>query len=228
MKTAEQIVKINEELAGKPTGEILRWCYAEFGSKLVMTSSFQTQSVPLLHQISVYAPKIRVLFLNTGFHFPETLQFKDGLSNLLSLNIEEIECEIGREGFEEKYGHLYTTNPNLCCQLNKVAPLKLALKNATAWVSGIRRDQTEVRAKADIVQLTAEGVIKVWPMLEWTAEKIRDYLSENHLPAHPLLNRGYLSIGCAPCTKPVNDTNNERIGRWLGSQKFECGLHTEI
>jgi phosphoadenosine phosphosulfate reductase len=226
--TGEEINQLNEELTGKSTEEILRWGADTFGSELVATSSFQTQSVPLLHLISQHAPEARVFFLNTGFHFEETLHFKDGLASLFSLNIVELECLLGREAFEEKYGDLHTSDPKTCCYLNKVEPLKRALKGTKAWISGIRRDQTAVRANSRVVQKTAEGVIKICPMLEWTGEEVRQYLGDNHLPAHPLLNQGYLSIGCAPCTQPASPDDHERAGRWIGSQKVECGLHTDI
>ncbi|MDB4387234.1 phosphoadenylyl-sulfate reductase [Akkermansiaceae bacterium] len=226
--TPSEVDQLNDYLEGLGTSEILEWCASEFGKELVATSSFQTQSVPLLHLISKHAPNTRVLFLDTGFHFPETLQFKDGLANLFDLNIVELECLLGRESFVGKYGTLHATDPKTCCFLNKVEPLKRALKGAKAWISGIRRDQTAVRANSKIVQKTADGVTKICPMLEWTSEEVRQYLGDNHLPAHPLLNQGYLSIGCAPCTQAASSDDHERAGRWIGSHKVECGLHTDI
>ncbi len=224
----EELDRLNNEFSGKSTEEILTWANEEFGEDLVVTSSFQTQSVPLLHLVSQYAPDARIIFLNTGFHFPETIQFKDGLANLFSLNIQELECLAGRESFEQNYGALHQSDPKTCCYLNKVEPLKRALKGAKAWISGIRRDQTAVRAGSNVIQKTADGVIKICPMLDWTAEQVRQYLGENHLPTHPLLTKGYLSIGCAPCTQPTSPDDHERAGRWISFQKVECGLHTDI
>lgn len=224
----EDLEHFNRKLSGNSTEEILSWANREFGDGLVVTSSFQTQSVPLLHLVSKHAPDARVIFLNTGFHFPETIQFKDGLTNLFSLNVEEWQCLVGREAFEEEHGELYRSDPHRCCHLNKVEPLKKALATASAWISGIRKDQTAIRAQSEIIQLTNEGVVKICPMLDWTGEEIRDYVAQNHLPTHPLLNQGYLSIGCAPCTRPASAQDHERAGRWLGLQKVECGLHTEI
>ena len=119
-------------------------------------------------------------------------------------------------------------DPNLCCYLNKVQPMQKALGDMKAWISGIRRDQTAIRAQAKILELHPNGLLKVNPLLNWTKADVENYIKEYNLPAHPLLAKGYRSIGCAPCTVAVGVSEDERAGRWAGSGKTECGLHTEM
>jgi phosphoadenosine phosphosulfate reductase len=119
-------------------------------------------------------------------------------------------------------------DPNLCCFLHKVQPMQKALKDLKAWISGIRRDQTPTRAKARILELQEDGLLKINPLLNWTKADIDAYIKQHDLPVHPLLEKGYRSIGCAPCTIAVGQNDDERAGRWVGRGKTECGLHTEM
>jgi phosphoadenosine phosphosulfate reductase len=120
------------------------------------------------------------------------------------------------------------TDPNLCCYIHKVQPMQRALDSVWCWISGIRRDQTAVRAQAQILELQDNGLIKVNPMLNWTKADVNNYIKEHNLPTHPLLEKGYRSIGCAPCTVAVGADDSERAGRWVGHGKTECGLHTSM
>ena len=119
-------------------------------------------------------------------------------------------------------------DPNLCCYLHKVQPMQRALKGVKAWISGIRRDQTEVRAHAKILELQGDGLLKVNPLLNWTKADVKQYMEENDLPSHPLYEKGYRSVGCSPCTIAIGVNDDERAGRWAGRGKVECGLHTDM
>lgn len=219
------IAQINAQFHAASPQEILCWAWETFGEGVSATSSFQTQSVPLLHMLARVTPEMPVLFLDTGFHFPETLAFRDRLVREYGLRLRSLYPAMGHEGFQHQYGDLYRRDPNLCCYINKVEPLKRAMRDLRAWVSGIRRDQTAERSQAEIISLQADGTYKICPLLAWTRQNILAYVYEYDLPEHPLRARGYLSIGCAPCTRPVLDGQDERAGRWAGQNKTECGLH---
>lgn len=190
-----------------------------------MTSSFQTQSVPLLHMVSRVAPQMPVFFLDTGFHFPQTLAFRDRLVADLGLNLKVLKPELGHKGFLQRYGELYRMDPDMCCHINKVLPLRAVSKNLLAWISGIRRDQTPNRSNTPVIARQLDGLYKICPLATWTAKQVWQYSYDHQLPEHPLLAQGYESIGCAPCTRPVFQGENPRAGRWAGNAKTECGLH---
>lgn len=214
-----------ESLEQRSAAEILYWAAKTFRSKLALTSSFQTQSLPLLHLVSRICPTIPVFFLNTGFHFEETIDFRDRLKRQLGINIVTLESLCGHSAFLEQHGELHQTNPNMCCYLNKVEPLQRALEGYDAWISGIRREQTEARKNTPVISMQNNGLYKVCPMVNWTAGHVRAYIERYDLPEHPLLSQGYQSIGCEPCTKPVEAGEDARSGRWADSTKTECGLH---
>lgn len=214
-----------EHLENCSAAEILYWAAKTFRSKLALTSSFQTQSLPLLHLVSRICPTIPVFFLDTGFHFKETIEFRDRLKCELGINILTLQPLYGHDAFIQKYGKLYQSNPNMCCYLNKVEPLQRALKGYDAWISGIRRDQTETRRNTPVVSIQNNGLYKICPMVHWSSEDVQAYVDRFKLPEHPLLSKGYQSIGCSPCTSPVKAGEGSRSGRWAGVEKTECGLH---
>jgi phosphoadenosine phosphosulfate reductase len=182
----------------------------------------------LLHLWSEVAKGLPVVFLDTGFLFPETLAYRDQLAGRLGLRIEVARPAVGREEFLRENGsNVYEFNPDFCCEHNKVDPLKPYLARAEAWVSGLRRDQSSARAATPIL-LPTEGPLKVHPLATMTAAEQKAYLVEHGIPEHPLVARRYLSIGCAPCTRPVEDGEDERAGRWAGKGKTECGIHTVL
>jgi phosphoadenosine phosphosulfate reductase len=219
---------LNERLDQLSAGEILAWAWKTFGPKVVASSSFQTQSVPLLHIISQVCPEMPVIFIDTGFHFLETLAFRDELQARYGLNIVVMHPAIGKDQILAKYGEgLYRRDPDLCCYINKVEPMQRALSGARAWVSGVRRDQTAHRSNLRVLEPHASGLLKVHPMINWTRDQIWDYIHAHMLPSHPLSSVGYASIGCVPCTRPVSAGEDERAGRWAGTGKNECGLHTD-
>lgn len=228
-KLALEVEHLSSEFEAKAPNEIIVWAAETFWPDIAVSSSFQTQSLPLLHMVSQVAPQLPILFLDTGFHFPETLAFRDKLVREWGLNLRVLKAGMPREEFLGQYGgNLYRRDPDLCCFINKVEPMQQAMKGLRAWMSGIRRDQSAARSPIQIVEGTPQGVIRVHPLGMWTQEDIQNYIREHSLPGHPLSSRGYASIGCAPCTRPVQAGENERAGRWVGQGKKECGLHTQL
>jgi phosphoadenosine phosphosulfate reductase len=174
-------------------------------------------------------PDMRIFFLETGMHFWETLIFRESLEMKWNLNVVDLRPDDRWAHFLQlNYRDLPHDDPNLCCYIRKVQPMQKAMDGMRAWVSGIRRDQTRERAAAEILELMPDGLLKVNPLLNWTGTDVQAYRREYDLPEHPLLAKSYPSIGCAPCTKPVKAGQPARSGRWFGSGKTECGLHTDI
>lgn len=201
--------------------EVIAWAVDAFAGCIVTSSSFQQQSLPLLHMISRLAPEMPVLFCDTGYHLPETLAFKEQIRRHMDLNVIEVyptpednEPDLWRQSLEQ------------CCYLNKVLPMQQVLTGYRAWITGIRHDQSTQRAQARVIERRADGLIKINPILSWTETVVQHYIACHHLPMHPLYEMGYRSIGCAPCTRPIAAWEDERAGRWPGRENKECGLHT--
>lgn len=223
-----ELEQLNAGFERATPAEIIRWAAETFAPDVAASSSFQTQSVPLLHMIAQVAPELPVFFLDTGFHFPETLAFRDRLIQELGLNVRVLKPQLGHEGFRREYGELYRRDPDMCCYINKVEPLRRAMQGLKAWISGIRRDQTAARNSTPILARQPDGLWKISPLATWTRRDVWQYIHDHDLPEHPLLAQGYLSIGCAPCTRPVANEQDERSGRWAGLEKSECGLHIPL
>jgi len=229
MSFADEIRRQAEEFESKTPQEILEWAIREYGDDIAMSSSFQTQSMPLLHMATRIKPDIRIFFIDTGYHFWETLIFCVRVASDWNLNVIDLHRDSRWDVFvRQNLRNLPLDDPNLCCYIHKVQPMQKAVNSVWAWISGIRRDQTEVRSHAKIVELQDDGLIKINPMLNWTKADVNRYIEEHNLPKHPLLEKGYRSIGCAPCTVAVGDSDSDRAGRWAGRGKTECGLHTEM
>ena len=222
------VERILERLGAMPPEEVLRWSAATFGTEVVASSSFQTQSVPLLHMISRACPGLPVMFLDTGFHFPETIAFRDSLVAEFGLNLKVLHCRIPRDAFMRCYGTLYRSDPDLCCYLNKVEPLARAMTGKDAWIAGIRRDQTAARSTTRILERGGDGICKISPLAGWSSGDIDEYIRAHGLPVHPLSRQGYPSIGCKPCTRAVGPAADARAGRWAESGKSECGIHEDF
>lgn len=174
-------------------------------------------------------PKIPILFLDTGYHFWDTLLFREKIQHEWDLNIIDLRRAPRWDSFMRQNARtLPVEDPNLCCFLNKVEPMQQALKDYRAWISGIRRDQTAIRAKAKFLELQDDGLLKINPLLNWKKEDVNAYIKEHNLPSHPLYEKGYRSIGCSPCTIAIGINDDERAGRWVGRGKVECGLHTSM
>ena len=229
MLTPLEIEQLSEEFETKTPQEILTWAIDTFWPQIALSSSFQTQSMPLLYMASRIRRDILVLFLDTGYHFWETSTFREQIASEWQLNV----LDLYRNSRWDSFARMQTRalpfeDPNLCCFMHKVEPMQRALKDMLAWISGIRRDQTTVRAKARILELQEDGLIKINPLLNWTKNDVELYMEEHRLPSHPLLEKGYRSIGCAPCTVAIGIKDDERAGRWSGRTKIECGLHTDM
>jgi phosphoadenosine phosphosulfate reductase len=229
MFSLDEIDRLSQEFETKTPQEIIRWAVDTFWPQIALSSSFQTQSVPLLHMASLIRRDILIFFLDTGYHFWETHMFREQLASHWQLNVLDLYRDTRWDEFaRNRTRSLPVDDPNLCCFIHKVQPMQRALKDMKAWISGIRRDQTEVRAHAKILELQDDGLLKINPLLNWTKEDIKTYSQAHRLPAHPLFQRGYRSIGCSPCTVAIGVNDDERAGRWAGRGKVECGLHTEM
>lgn len=215
----------------RDTGEILKQIkhYQKKGKKLFATSSFQSHSIPLLHIISEIDNQIPVYYMNTGYLFPETLDFKDQLSERLNMKFIGLDSVVPKSQQKDENGQLFfTSDPDYCCFLNKTQPLQPILSTHDVWINGIRADQNANRAGMKVEEKTPQGALRYHPMLYWTSKDIYDYRKAHDLPSHPLEKDGYLSIGCEPCTRKMIDGNDERTARWFGMNKVECGLHTDL
>jgi len=227
MLSVHKIEKFSKEFETKTPQEIIEWAVDRFSPYMAMSSSFQTQSMPLLHMVVHIAPETPIFFINTGYHFWETLMFREKLADEWKLNIIDLYRDSRWDLFaRQNIRSLPLKDPNLCCYLHKVEPMQNALKGYKAWISGIRRDQTSVRAQANFLEIQKDGLLKINPLLNWKREDVNRYIEEHNLPHHPLYEKGYRSVGCAPCTIAVGENDNERAGRWAGRGKLECGLHT--
>ena len=198
------------------------------GKKLFSTSSFQTHSIPLIHIIARSGLDIPVYILNTGYLFPETLAFKDQIAREFGIEIRSVSSSIPKIQQRDAQGNmLFTSDPDYCCYINKVKPTEDLLKVHDVWVNGVRRDQNANRATMQTFQPAGFGAMRFHPMLEWSGKEIYDYIRKNNLPRHPLDDKGYVSIGCEPCTRKAT-SGDPRAARWFGMNKTECGLHTEL
>ncbi len=203
--------------------------YKSRGMQVFMTSSFQTHSIPLLHIISQIDASIPIYFLDTGYHFPETLTFRDEVSKMLNLNLKVVKSSIPKSMQKDDQGHLlFASNIDYCCYLNKVQPLEPVIDFMDVWISGVRAQQNNNRKNLKEEERTPNGKLRYHPVLDWTNKMIYSYARDFNLPSHPLEAKGYLSVGCEPCTRSAFEMNEERGGRWAGMKKTECGLHTEL
>jgi phosphoadenosine phosphosulfate reductase len=203
--------------------------YKHQGKRLFATSSFQTQSVVLLHIISQIDKSIPVYFMSTGYLFPETTQYKDLLQTKFDLNIFDLKPIVPKILQKDNQGNLlFTSDPDYCCFLNKVQPLDSVLAEHDVWINGVRADQSKVRSELFVEDFAPHNVVRFHPMLDWTKQMVYSYIKEFELPKHPLDEKGFVSIGCEPCTRKMIITDDERMGRWFGLNKTECGLNTDL
>jgi phosphoadenosine phosphosulfate reductase len=209
--------------------EILRWSVQHFGKSLCMQTSFQLGGMVLIDMLSRIDKTVPIFFIDTGFHFKETLEFRDLVVKRYGINLVTLQPLLDRELFKAIYGNdtLYERNPGECCRINKVEPMEHAVKAYAASIASLRRDSSAERSKIEIIEERVDGLLKVFPIANWTREQTRVYLKEHDVPTHPLHDKGYKTIGCSPtcCTVPVGENAPERAGRWTGTGKTECGLH---
>jgi phosphoadenosine phosphosulfate reductase len=221
---SELATAANNELEEASAAEILGWAHREFGSRLVVTSSL-TDTV-MIHLAEQVAPGIDVIFLDTGYHFVETIGTRDAVQAVHNVNLLSITPVQSVEEQDATWGKdLFARDPDQCCALRKVQPLNRALEGYSAWATGLRRDDSPSRADTPIVSWDAQrNLIKVAPIARWTDDDVASYIEANNLMVNPLLDDGYLSVGCAPCTRRVQG-GDSRAGRWAGLAKTECGIH---
>ncbi len=194
--------------------------------RTALVSSFGAESVVLLHMISVIDRTLPVLFIDTEMLFAETLAYQQEVAERLSLtNIISVKADPKRLAFEDPDNTLHQFNTDACCAIRKTEPLERALSGYDAWITGRKRYQGAARASVDFFEAEGDLRIKVNPLAHWGKEDLQDYIINNRLPRHPLVAKGYPSIGCAPCTSPVKPGEDERAGRWRGTAKTECGIH---
>lgn len=203
--------------------------YTRAGKRLFTSSSFQSHSLVLLHILSRIDKSIPVYFINTGYHFPETIKFRDHITELFGLNTIDLMSEVPKYMQRDGEGKLlFASDPDHCCYLNKTQPMDGILRTYDVWINGVRADQSAVRAALKEEQPAPYGTVRFHPMLNWSAKMIWQYQKEHSLPKHPLEEKGYISIGCEPCTRRLDPAMQEREARWYGLKKVECGLHTEL
>lgn len=222
---AQTCAAVNESLAGASASEIADWAVATFGKKLIVAASMQDTILP--HMFGTRLTGVDVLFLETGYHFKETLETRDEAARSFPITIvnalptktvAEQDAEFGKD--------LFARDPNLCCFMRKVDPLARSLAGYDAWVTGARRADAVTRSEMPVVTWDeGHGLVKINPIAAWSDMDVEVYQMANALPRNPLVAQGYPSIGCEPCTKKVAPGEDPRSGRWAGQEKTECGIH---
>lgn len=191
-----------------------------------LVSSFGAESVVLLHMVSIIKPETPVIFIDTEMLFPETLDYQLEVSEKLGLtDVRIIKANETTIKERDPFGRLHLADPNACCSLRKLEPLENALSGFDAWITGRKRFQAGTREALDLFENEENKRIKINPLAHWRKPDLQDYIINNDLPRHPLVAKGFPSIGCAPCTSAVKDGEDERAGRWRGTEKVECGIH---
>jgi phosphoadenosine phosphosulfate reductase len=213
-------------LQGASADDVIRWAADTFGSRICITSSM-TDAV-LIHLVSRLKPGIDVLFLDTGYHFPETIGTRDAVSAVYPVNVVNVTPSTTVAQQDAELGpKLYGRNPDLCCYLRKVVPLEQALGPYDAWITGVRKEETDSRSDTRAVQWDAKRqMVKVNPIVDWSQQQVDSYIADNGVLVNPLVYDGYPSIGCRTCTLRVEAGADPRSGRWAGTAKNECGIHT--
>ena len=221
--------RVNSIFNHKPDAlDVLKWAYQEYQDHIVYACSFGAEGIVLIDLIYKVNKNAKIIFLDTYLHFKETYQLIERIKKRYpTLDIEMLQPKLSIEEQEKWYGeNLWQANPNLCCHLRKIAPLNEALSKVQAWISGLRREQSIIRSKTEYINKDLKfQKIKICPLIFWTWQEIMDYIHLYKLPYNPLHDQGLPSIGCAPCTQPINADGDLRSGRWVGHSKTECGLH---
>ncbi|MEE8110639.1 MAG: phosphoadenylyl-sulfate reductase [bacterium] len=226
--TPEALKELSEEFENKSTREVAAWALEEFHPDISLACSFGGPGgVVLVDLLTKIRSDVRVFYLDTEFLFPETYETRDRLIERYGIRPVAYRAALSPGDQAKIQGpELYARQPDLCCHLRKVLPMRQALEGLSAWISAIRRDQSPTRANAGIVEWdTNFNLVKVNPLANWTEDDVRNYVREHDVPHNPLHDRGYMSIGCWPCTRPVDEGEDSRAGRWANFSKTECGIH---
>ena len=217
VSTTLSLETANRRFDGAPATDVIAWAATQFGDDLVLASSFN--DCVLIDLVARTAPHVTVAFLDTQYHFVETLEYVERVRRRYGLRLEVLRPLVAPDD-------RWRTDTDACCAARKVEPLGRALRNRTAWMSGLRRAEAATRASAPVVSWDSRWqAVKVNPIVTWTDAQVAGYAREHDLPQHPLASLGYRSIGCWPCTRPTGDDEDARAGRWSGTDKLECGLH---
>lgn len=227
---AEDYEAINQKLEKKDSLEVLKWAYQTYGDDIVYACSFGAEGMVLIDMIYKVKKEAAIVFLDTDFHFKETYELIDQVKQRYpSLRIELTKPGLTPAEQAEAHGsELWKVNPDLCCKIRKLIPLEQELNKYTAWMSGLRREQSPTRANTQFVNQDQRfQSIKICPLIHWTEEEIWMYINLHHLPYNSLHDRNYPSIGCEYCTNPVQKGEDPRSGRWANTNKTECGLHQQ-
>lgn len=223
-----ELAEHSRQLESASPRDIIAWAVEKYFPKLTMATAFGPEGCVILHYLAQINPKVYVFNLDTGYQFKETLELRDRIAQRYGLEVDLVSTDSTVEQYEAKHGGpLYQTNPDQCCFDRKVTVLRKAVVGWSAWMSGIRRDQSSDRAGAPIVGWDKKfGLVKVSPLANWTKQDVWKTITDHKVPYNPLHDQGYTSIGCWPCTRAVMFGEDERAGRWSGTAKKECGLHT--
>ncbi len=222
-------IRLNRMFRGSETEEWLSAVLRDgLAGDVAIVSSFGAESAALLHLVSRIDPSVPVLFLDTGKHFPETLAYRDELADRFGLNLVNLYPDLDDLKTRDETGLRWSYDPDGCCELRKVRPLAKALATYDASLTGRKAFQSSTRANLPRIEIDTsdeQGRLKINPLIDWDADRIAAYFEEHDLPRHPLVERGFPSIGCSPCTRPVAEGEDPRAGRWAGWDKVECGIH---
>jgi len=225
--TAEELKAISDEFEFASPAVILEWASEEFGSDVALATGFGAEGCVLVSVLADIDAHARIFYLDTDLLFPETYALRDQLEARYGVHFERRATSLSLDEQSATHGErLWERRPDECCRLRKVEPLRQMLSGLRAWITGIRRDQSATRATAGIVERDAQfGLIKINPLARWSTRDVWDYIVKHDIPYNPLHDQGYHSIGCLPCTTPVQIGEDIRAGRWRGSAKTECGIH---
>ena len=225
--TDEELSALSDEFELASPEVILEWADEEFGSDIALATGFGAEGCVLVSMLAVSDVRTRVFYLDTDLLFPETYALRDQLEARYGVHFEQRATTLSLGAQASAYGErLWERHPDDCCRLRKVEPLREMLSGLTAWVTGLRRDQSPTRAAVRIVERDQQfGLIKVNPLARWSSQDVWKYIVKHDVPYNPLHDQGYPSIGCIPCTTPVQIGEDVRAGRWRGLNKTECGIH---
>jgi phosphoadenosine phosphosulfate reductase len=225
----DQVVILADNFEHSFPLEIIAWAAHTFGDGLTMATGFGPEGVVLMHVLAQTALHVPVFYVDTDLLFEETHQLRDQLAARLGINFVRLSTELTLADQADQYGpELWAREPNKCCGLRKIAPLRNYLKDKQAWITGIRRDQTHFRANAKAIEWDESyGLVKINPLVTWTSDQVWTYIQLYELPTNILHTKGYPSIGCKTCTRPAAERGDPRSGRWVGFDKVECGIHVQ-
>jgi phosphoadenosine phosphosulfate reductase len=224
----EELRRVSWRLGEASAEEVLGWALKTYGDGLTLSLSFGgAEGMVLLDMLWRQGARVRTFTLDTGFLFEETVEFRENVMKRYEMPLEVVHPELSIAAQAQQFGdRLYRSNPDLCCYMRKVEPQRRALAGYDAWITGIRRTQTQQRAGTPVVEWEEHlSVAKIAPLATWSTEQVSDYVERHQVPLNPLLEKGYTSIGCEPCTRRVQDGEQGRAGRWADTEKTECGLH---